>query len=125
LTATGPLNFDFSIALFADYEIDKTYEKQLASVGITPFEIPDIVSIGPEITFGVGVDLSFEASGGVLAGINVVWDGINCAVDLINPSSSSFSGFSPNSVTKSLELAAQIEITGEAYVTVGLDFGVE
>ena len=119
------MEFDFSVALLASYKIDKTYEKQLASVPITPFEIPEIVSIGPEITFGVGVDLGFEADGGILAGIDVKWNEINCAVDFIHPASSSFSGFRPNSVTKTLELAAQIQITGEAYVTIGLDFGIE
>jgi hypothetical protein len=119
------MEFSFSIALLAFYKIDKTYEKQLASLPVTPFEIPEIVSIGPEITFGVGIDLGFEAEGGVLAGIDIQWNGINCAVDFINPRSSTFTGFSPNSVKKTFELAAQIEISGEAFVAIGLDFGIE
>ena len=119
------MEFDFSIALLAFYKIDKTYQKQLASLPITPFEIPEIVSIGPELTFGVGVELGFDAQGGVLAGIDVKWNGINCAVNLLHPTASTFSGLRPNSVTKTLELAAQIEVTGEAFVTIGLDFGIE
>ena len=119
------MNLDFNVALIADYKVDKTYEKELAAIPLSPFTIAGVITVGPELTFGVGVDLGFEASGGVLAGIDVAWNGLNIGVDLISPSSSVFSGFSPSSVTKTLQLSGQIAITGEAYVTIGLDFGLE
>jgi len=73
----------------------------------------------------VGLDIDFQANGGLLAGVTVNWDDIDVVVDLINYSGSSESGLLPNSVTKTLLLQGEVTVTGEAYATFGLDFGIE
>lgn len=81
--------------------------------------------MGPELTFGMGLDMGFQANGGVLASVTVNWDDIDVVVDLVNYYSSSVSGLLPNSVSKTLPLQGEVTVTGEAYATFGLDFGIE
>lgn len=119
------MNLGFHLALIADLELKKTFEKQLAALPLTPFAIPGLVSVGPELSFGVGAELGFEASAGVLAGVDVSWPAMHMNVDLKNKGASGVSGMKPGSVSKTLSLSGQVTVSGEIYLYFGLEFGIE
>lgn len=98
---------------------------EFGRLALTPFQIPGVISIGPEVSFSAGLKASFNASAGVLAGITVNWDDVSVVVDLVNKGGSSATGFAPNQVKPNFILTGEITLTGNAYVVFGLDFGVE
>jgi hypothetical protein len=125
LKVNGPLNFDFNVAVIAQKKKSENFAKQLGAVPLSPLTIPGVVTVEPELTFGVGLDLGFKTVGAILAGVTVEWSEIEVVVDLLKKSASRSSGLKPKSITKSLLLQGETALSGEVFATLGMGFSVK
>lgn len=90
-------------------------------MGFNPlgFEVPGVISIGPEVTLDVDADVNVRARGQVEAGIDLVWQQLDMSIDLMAPWNSYASGFEPD-----LKNVFQAKGQVSAGASIGLPFGV-
>ncbi|CAK7207015.1 hypothetical protein SEUCBS139899_009823 [Sporothrix eucalyptigena] len=122
------LTVDFDTSLSADLGVtvdvgapyDTTFTYTAPALSYDLVNIPGILTIGPELLFGVGVDLSASGAVTVVADVGVAVADGNVHVDFQNSSSSSTSGWTPT-------YTSMVNITEKATVSVDpfLDLTVE
>jgi hypothetical protein len=117
--------FNAEVGLSADvaaaYTKSFTYKPEELSYSL--ISVPGIVSLGPGIAFGIGVDLSASASVGVKAGLGVTLPDGNVHIDLLNNDKTATSGWTPKYHSyANITEAADVRIDASAEVTVELAF---
>ncbi|RAK95872.1 uncharacterized protein BO80DRAFT_505902 [Aspergillus ibericus CBS 121593] len=132
LTATT-LYLELDIALVADVSVsaqaEASYSTNVLSytfdaLSVSAFEIAGILSIGPSLTFGVGVEFAITGEANVTADVSAqIADG-RLYLDLLDSSTSSSSGWAPTynaSATLSAEVDAELNPFADVELSIGID----
>jgi hypothetical protein len=126
IEVTGSLGAGMGVGLVADLTLTKEFKKQLASIPLQPFAIPNVFNLGPKLDLSAGVEFELEAQGQLLAGVDLKWPAISARMDIVNSGRSFATGFKPV-VTPIFEVDAAITLTTtfflEAALGVGIDIG--
>lgn len=104
----------------------KTFTLPVLQVGLDPFSVPDVFTIGPYFSLGVDFGIALSASGNLEAGVVMTWPDAKAHLDLTNTDSgaSSNSGFTPT-VQKTWNASdSQIAINGTLGVPISLGVGI-
>ena len=108
---------------FAEYK-KKITVARLVHQGVPGFSIPNIITLGPEITLDMTAEFGISAQGQLLAGVTMTWPNINANLDILNPSASSSSGFTPQ-VNRIFNATGTLTATAALGLPVGLAFGID
>ncbi|KIM93555.1 hypothetical protein OIDMADRAFT_137724, partial [Oidiodendron maius Zn] len=77
ISADGPIVAAVQLGVVATLEQSWDYEQEIASLPLSTFAIPGVLTIGPEITLSAGGNLTVAAEGGLLAGVLLNWTDIS------------------------------------------------
>ena len=104
----------------------KTFTLPVLQVGLDPFSVPDVFTIGPYFSLGVDFGIALSASGNLEAGVVMTWPDAKAHLDLTNidPAGSSNSGFSPTVQKVWNASDSQIAINGTLGVPISLGVGI-
>lgn len=69
---TGPMELELNLVTVASYTIRAQKEKELYKYAFNPYNIPDVLEIGPEAIFSVGAGANFNVAGSVLVGVKLI-----------------------------------------------------
>jgi len=104
-------------------QIQKSFEKKLITLPLSPFKIPGILSVGPQASFSIGAVAMAQASGGIQAGFTIGWTP-SVVIDLLNTKNSGSTGLVPT-FSPIVKLNTDITATLSAYVIGSLSVGVD
>ncbi|KAL6859497.1 hypothetical protein J3F83DRAFT_763284 [Trichoderma novae-zelandiae] len=106
---------------FAEYNPKREYD--FLSVGLPGLSIPDILAIGPVLSLGISVDLDISAVGQYLVGADMEWTALSATLDVLNPRSSTKSGWTPN-VRDTVQADGSLTVNSTLGLPVSLGFGL-
>ncbi|KAK1241927.1 hypothetical protein MKX07_007750 [Trichoderma sp. CBMAI-0711] len=106
---------------FAQWNPKKEYD--FLSLGLPGLSIPDIFAIGPVLSLGISVDLDISAVGQYLVGADMQWTSISAKLDVLNPRSSSKSGWTPN-IRDTVQADGSLTVNSTLGLPVTLGFGI-
>ncbi|KAF2261374.1 hypothetical protein CC78DRAFT_535667 [Lojkania enalia] len=122
------LQFGFagSLSLETSVEKEKTkeFEKRIVTIPLSPFSIPGILVIGPSASLATGFDLTFEASGKLLAGAIATWGNIEAVLDLKDNDNNKAVGFVPD-IQPVFEADGKLAISTGVFLSFKLAVGVD
>jgi hypothetical protein len=119
VTLNGNLYAGMFLGLEMFAEFTQEWEKDIVKEYLNPWNIPLVLEFGPYIRMGVEATFELKAQGTLLLGASATWDAIEAKMDLLNPSNSYQTGFTPTLVRKA---EAEVELSAEA--TLGLPIGI-
>ncbi|KAH8649512.1 hypothetical protein BGZ60DRAFT_569901 [Tricladium varicosporioides] len=120
---TGTLGAGMGVGIVADLTLTKEFEKQLASIPLQPFAIPNVFNLGPKLDLSAGVDFELKAQGQLLTGVDLQWPSISARMDLVNSGGSFARGFKPV-VTPVFEVESSITLTTTFFLEAALGVGI-
>ncbi|KAL7947036.1 hypothetical protein V8C42DRAFT_364270 [Trichoderma barbatum] len=106
---------------FAQWNPKRQYD--FLSAGLPGLSIPDILTIGPVLSLGISVDLDISAVGQYLVGADMEWPKLSANLDVLNPRSSSKSGWTPN-VQDTVQADGSLTVNSTLGLPVSLGFGI-
>jgi hypothetical protein len=84
----------FGVTLLAQYDKPiKSFEKQLATVPLSPLTIPGIITLGPQISVSGALDLVVSGKASLVIGGSLSIDKGNAKLSLVKKSDNAFDGF--------------------------------
>jgi hypothetical protein len=107
---------------FASYTA--TEDIPIIKTGLPGFSIPKVVTIGPSLELDIEVGIEFDAIGQVLVGTTYSWPSISATLDVIDPSQSTRSGFTPI-VKKTFDVYGDVTATAHVGLPVTVAFGLD
>ncbi|CAK7235586.1 hypothetical protein SBRCBS47491_009344 [Sporothrix bragantina] len=107
-----------TVAVDAPYETTFTYSAPALSYDLV--NIPGILTIGPELLFGVGVELGASGAVTVTADVGVAVADGNVHVDFQNSSSSSVSGWAPT-YTSTVNITEKAAVTVDPFINLSVE----
>lgn len=123
LSLNGNLDASLYLGMNAFAEWDPTKEVDFLTMGLPELEIPNILVLGPIITLGVSIDLDISAVGQYLVGADMNWPALSATLDVLNPHSSSQSGWVPT-VHDSVQADGSLTINSTLGLPISLGFGI-
>jgi hypothetical protein len=120
MTVAGNLEASLGLALngFASYTATPETQR-IAAVGLPGFSIPNILTVGPELTLDMTATIKVTADGQLFAGASLNMPDFVSYVDFIHSGNSHSSGWTPH---YTWDVGAYGTITAEA--SLGLPFGL-
>ncbi|KAF6235168.1 hypothetical protein HO173_006797 [Letharia columbiana] len=121
---------EFEASITADYESTPlNFTKELPSIPIPElgFSIPEIMTIGPSLTYTVGASGSFSGSATVDFGLQAtVPDSAQIVADYSNSGASTATNFSGGQLTPKFDIKnGSASVTLSAFSQLGINFGVD
>ena len=98
-------------------------EINLWSQGIPALSIPEIITIGPDISVDFTAGVSLEGTAAIMVGGSVTMDGFSANLDIVHSDRSSASGFSPKFTPKS-KANAEVTLSASIGLPVSIGFGI-
>lgn len=121
---SGNLAAGVQLGIDASAEISQNSDFPLISVAVPPgFSVPRVFAIGPMVTLNAELNLDISLSGQVLAGVMMNIPNFSANLDLVNPSQSSTSGFTPQ-FQKIFQAQAAVSVTAGLALPVGVGLGI-
>lgn len=102
----------------------KEFEKRIVTIPLSPFSIPGILIIGPSASLATGFDLTFEASGKLLAGAIATWGNVEAVLDLKDNDNNKAVGFVPV-ITPVFEADGSLSVSAGVFLSFKLAVGVD
>ncbi|KAG9229774.1 hypothetical protein BJ875DRAFT_488610 [Amylocarpus encephaloides] len=124
IEVTGNMGAGVGLGIVADLTLTKEFKKQITSIPLTPFSIPNIFVIGPKFDLSAGVEFELEAQGQLLAGVQLDWPAVSARMDIVNSASSFASGFKPV-VTPVIEVEGSITLKTTFFLEGALGVGID
>lgn len=120
MSVNGNLKASLGIALDAFAEYTATLgSKRIVAEGLPGFSIPNIITIGPEITLDILATVTVSADGQLFAGGSLNMPSFSSYVDFLHNSNSHSSGWTPQ---YTWNVGAYGTVSAEA--TLGVPFGL-
>ncbi|CAK7231727.1 hypothetical protein SCUCBS95973_008016 [Sporothrix curviconia] len=122
------LSVDFDTSLSADLGVtvdvgapyDTTFTYSAPALSYDLVNIPGIITIGPELLFGVGVDLGANGAVTVAADVGVAVTDGNVHIDFQNSSSSSTSGWTPD-FTSAVNITEKAALSVDPFINLSVE----
>ncbi|KAL9036648.1 MAG: hypothetical protein Q9214_006041 [Letrouitia sp. 1 TL-2023] len=122
---SGNLNAGLQIGVDAFAEFSKTITvARLVHQGLPGFSIPNIITLGPEVTLDMTASFGIQAQGQLLAGVTMSWPNLGATLNILNPSASTSYGFTPQ-VNRVFDAKGTLTATAALGLPVGLAFGID
>ncbi|KAL7809403.1 hypothetical protein V8C44DRAFT_334402 [Trichoderma aethiopicum] len=123
LSLDGTLDAGLYLGMNAFAQWNPKEEYDFLSLGLPGLSIPDIFAIGPVLSLGISVDLDISAVGQYLVGADMQWTSISAKLDVLNPRSSSKSGWTPN-IRDTVQADGSLTVNSTLGLPVSLGFGI-
>lgn len=123
LSLDGSLDVGLYLGMNAFAEWNPKEQYDFLSVGLPGLSIPDILTIGPVLSLGVSADLDIAAVGQYLVGADMQWTQLSAKLDVLNPKSSSKSGWTPN-IRDTVQADGSLTINSTLGLPITLGFGL-
>lgn len=68
---SGSLGAGLGLGIVANLELTKEFKKQITSIPLQPFSIPNVFVLGPKFDLSAGVEFNLEAEGQLLSLIHI------------------------------------------------------
>jgi hypothetical protein len=120
----GNLEAGLFVGINGFYEWQKELKTTILSAGLPGFSIPDVVTIGPEVTLEISATFTVDAVGQILVGTSYSWPALSATLDVMNKANSQRSGFSPT-VNRQFDAYEDITATASLGLPVTLSFGFD
>lgn len=121
----GNLQAGLEIGMDAYAEYDKSLTlARLVHQGIPGFSIPNVITVGPEVTLDLTADFSVSAEGQLLAGITLSLPDFGANLDVFDPSRSTSHGSVPE-VHRIFNATGTLTATASLGLPLGLAFGID
>ena len=120
----GNLEAGLFVGINGFYEWQKELSTTILSAGLPGFSIPNVVTIGPELTLEITATLTVDAVGQILVGTSYNWPALSATLDVMNKANSVRSGFSPT-VNRQFDAYGDITATASLGLPVTLSFGID
>ncbi|KAG9254005.1 uncharacterized protein F5Z01DRAFT_674327 [Emericellopsis atlantica] len=121
---SGSLGAGLGLGIVAELTLNKEFKKQITSLPLTPFSIPNVFVLGPKFDLSAGVNFELDAQGQLLAGVRADWPSINARIDVVNSGSSFANGFTPE-LTPIFEVDGTISLTTTFFLEGALGIGID
>ncbi|THC93340.1 hypothetical protein EYZ11_007196 [Aspergillus tanneri] len=102
-----------------------TAEKQIAAVPLSPFTIPTIITLGPEVSVNVAASIYFDAHGEFTAGARFSISEGRLVLNVTDKDRNEASGFKPSLEPVFNMTKGNIVATADLALPVGLELGVD
>ena len=127
--ANAGLKGNIAAALKLGIDANAAFEDKLTypilSVPVPPgFSIPQLFTVGPQVTLDAEVALGVTLAGQVLAGVNMSIPNFSANLDLVDGSKSVSNGFTPQ-YNKIFEAKAAISATAAFGLPLGIGLGID
>lgn len=122
LSVEGAARAVLQVGIVAEFERDFNYNQPLFNLPLSPFDLPGIIDIGPQITLTAGATLNIQAHGQLLAGLQLEWDKLYARIALDSKKSDA-GGWRPR-LTPVFEAEASLEIDATAWLKLELGIGI-
>ncbi|KAF2151810.1 hypothetical protein K461DRAFT_279329 [Myriangium duriaei CBS 260.36] len=109
----GNLDAGIYLGVYAHAVKEKEWETELITIPLSPFTIPEVITLGPELALSISLDITLDVVGEVLMGGDLSWPAINSVLDMKHPSKSYALGFKP-------QMSHYFEANGTATLTADL-----
>lgn len=123
----GGLDVDFNPTLSVSGNLTKPWDNswELTTLHPTPFSIPKLFSLGPQIVFRAGFEFSgIEGSANIKSGISAkISNQAMAKMDFVG-NDGKFDGWVPTVTTKPVNVDAQVQGTLEIFTEVGAEFAI-
>ncbi|KAK2759981.1 hypothetical protein FQN54_002717 [Arachnomyces sp. PD_36] len=125
ISVGGSLDASLQLAVKVEgqYKLE-AFKKQLLSVNPTPFQIPGIISLGPEIDLNAVVDLYYNGEAEFLVGADMHVKPGEASLDLVHKEGNKISGFDVSFEPVAKYRGGKLGITTDFGLPIGLKFGV-
>ncbi|KAG5948986.1 hypothetical protein E4U60_000095 [Claviceps pazoutovae] len=104
--------------------LEQDFSTDLLSYGLPALSY-GCVSIGPYVTLGAHVGLAAGATGSILAGAEMDWQGARVVMDVTDPSKHDMSGWNRPTIKPVFEAAGEVHVSAELGLPVGLKCGLK
>jgi hypothetical protein len=121
---TGNMAAALGLGVVADFTLSKEFVKQIQSIPLQPFSVPNVFVVGPKFDLSVGVEFQLELEGQILAGVQASWPSISAHLDIIDSSKSFATGFRPT-ITPALEVESSITLKSTVFLEGALGIGID
>ncbi|KAH6952505.1 hypothetical protein BKA56DRAFT_681969 [Ilyonectria sp. MPI-CAGE-AT-0026] len=121
---SGSLGAGLGLGIVANLELTKEFKKQITSIPLQPFAIPNVFVLGPKFDLSAGVEFNLEAEGQLLAGVKADWPAIRARIDVVNSDGSFANGFTPQ-LTPFFEVEGEITLTTTFFLEGALGVGID
>lgn len=118
------LSADLGITAKVDAPYNTTFSYSAPALSYDFVNIPGILTIGPELVFGVGVDLSASGTVTVAADVGVAVTDGNVHLDFKNSSSSSASGWTPTYTSK-VNITEKTAVSIDPFINLSVELAFE
>lgn len=123
VSLTGNVYAGLFLGLNAFAEWDPTSEYDFLTMGLPGFEIPDVISLGPTLSYGISIDLDIQAVGQYLVGAGLTWPNLQATLDVIDSSGSSHSGWTPE-INDTVQADGSLTVSSTLGTPITLGFGL-
>jgi hypothetical protein len=91
----GNVHAGLGLGLDAKLEYKDSFKKPLFSTGLPGFSVPNVITVGPVASLSAEMDVEAKAQGQLLAKIAMDIQDFDATLDILDPTKSSSSGFTP------------------------------
>lgn len=112
-----------AVKIEAQHKIPQ-FKKQLIGVNPTPFQIPGVLSLGPELTLNAALDIYYNGEAEFLVGATMSIDPGEATLDLLNKDGNAVRGFDARFEPIAKFRGGKFGVTADFGLPVGLEFGV-
>jgi hypothetical protein len=116
-------SFEAEVQLSADVvaKFEQSFKYEPEDLSYSLVNVPGIISLGPGIAFGIGVDIAASAAVGLTTGLTISLPDGNVHVDLVDGTKTAATGWTPEYKTfANISEAAEVQLNAGAAVTVEL-----
>jgi hypothetical protein len=120
--ANGHMGAGLGLGVDAHYASSiPAFKHTLLAIPLSPFAIPGLITIGPNLDLAVGANLAVNADGKAYAGIRLEWPAVHAQLNLF--AAPSASGWTPQ-VIPDFQAQGKVTLSADAYVEISIGFGV-
>lgn len=113
-----------AVNIQAQHKIPK-FKKELVGFNPTPFQIPGVLSLGPELTLNAALDIYFNGEAEFLVGATMNIKPGEASLDLLNQDGNGVHGFDASFNPVAKYRGGKVSVTADFGLPVGLEFGVD
>lgn len=113
-----------AVKIEAQHKVPK-FEKKLIGYNPTPFQIPGVLSLGPELTLNAALDIYYNGEAEFLVGATMNIKPGEASLDLLSKDGNGVKGFDTKFDPIAKYRGSKASVTADFGLPIGLQFGVD